>query len=198
MAVYHGKSAKIWAWDGNNDAHAAEACTDAGQVAQITDTTKRILDPNEAQTFTDDGGEQVREIDHTTGTAYFYGVGGLGTVTAAGDHVVVANLDLMGNMHNWTIDRTLDTVESTVYGITAKTFEAGTRGWTGSAEGYFLDSTWKDSFDTVTFWFIRFYIDGTHYFQGWANINGISDNCPLSELVSESLTFQGTGFLSYA
>lgn len=198
MAVYHGKNAKIHSWTGANVAHAAEACTDAAQIAQITDTTKRILDPNEVQTFTDDGGELVKQIDYTVGRAYFYGVGGLGTVTAAGKHVVVAALTQSANMYNWTIDKTADVADSTVYQATAKTFVGGQWGWTGAAEGFFLDSSWHDDFMLAKYWFVRFYINNTNYFQGWAIITGVSEGCPLNEIVNEPLTFQGHGFLSYA
>ena len=198
MAVYHGKSAKVWAWDGNNDAHVAEATTEVAATAQITLSTKRILDPNVAHTWTDGGAGTavVVYIDHTIGKAYF-DQNVTAEVTTSGSHVVVANLDLMGNMYGWSIDRTVDVAESTAFGDTAKTYVAGQWGWVGSAEGYFLDTTWKTAFDLIKFWFIRFYIDGTHYFQGWAVINGLSEACSLNEIVTEPLTFQGHGFLTY-
>jgi hypothetical protein len=196
MAVYHGKDAKILAWDGNNTAHSSEACTIDGNTAQITASTKRILDPNETQTFTDGGGKNVIEIDYTIGKATFDGTPS--SVTADGKHVVVANLDLMANMHNWTIEETLDTAEASPFGSTSKLFEAGLPGWGGSAEGYFLNSTWKDAFDLVKLWFVRFHIDGTHYFQGWCHITGLSGRAAITEIVGEPLSFQGYGMLHYA
>lgn len=196
MAVYHGKDAKILAWDGGSTVHSSEACTIDGSTAQITDTAKRILDPYETQTFTDSGGKNVIEIDYTIGKATFDGIPT--SVTAAGKHVPVANLDVMANMFNWTIEETLDTAESTAFQATAKTFEAGLPSWGGSAEGFFLNSTWKDAFDLVKKWFVRFYIDATHYYQGWCHITGLSPSASITELIKEPLSFQGFGLLHYA
>ncbi len=196
MAVNHGKNAIILAWDGGSVVHTDEACTIDGNTAQITDTAKRVLDPNETQTFTDSGGKNVIEIDFTIGKATFDGTPT--SVMATGKYVPVANLDLMANMNNWTIEETLDTAESTAFGDTSKKFEGGLPGWGGSAEGYFLNSTWKDAFDLVKKWFVRFYVDANHYYQGWCHITGLSGRAAITENITEPLSFQGFGLLHYA
>ena len=196
MAVYHGKNAKLLAWDGNNAALTAEACTEVTTTAQITDTAKRILDPNETQTWTDSGGKNLVRTEYTIGKGHFDG--NVTSVTITGKYVPVANLDQMANMFGWTIDSSYDLAEASVFGSAEKTWEAGLTTWTGSAEGFFLDSTWKDAHDLVKMWLVRFYIDAAHYYMGWAHITGISPSANVNELVTEPVTFNGYCDLSYA
>lgn len=195
MTVYHGKSAKLYAWDGTSTIHTSEACTEVGATAQITDTAKRILDPNVAQTFTDTGGKNVTEIDYTIGKAYFDG--NVTVVTATGKHVLAANIDLIGNLFEWTLEASIDVAESTVFGDAWKTFEAGQPKWSGGAEGYILNSTWHDAQATLKAWLVKFYINASHHFFGWCHIPGLSRAANINEIVKESITFEGFKHLSY-
>lgn len=195
MAVYHGKSATFYAWDGTSTTHTSEACTESADTAQITDTAKRILDPNETQTFTDTGAETVTRIDYTIGKAYF--TGNVTTVTADGKHVLAANIDEIGNLFGWSLETSLELVDTTCFGATFKATEAGMISWNGSAEGYFLNSTWKDYMDLTKMWIIKFYIDATYGFMGWTNITGLSEAANVNEVIKETITFTGYADLTY-
>ena len=48
-----------------------EPCTEVGATAQITDATKRLLNPNTTVTFTDSGAANLLRIDYAAGKAYF-------------------------------------------------------------------------------------------------------------------------------
>ncbi len=195
MAVYHGKSAQLYAWDGTATAHTSEACTESANTAQITDTAKRILDPNETQTFTDSGSETVTRIDYTIGKAWFTGT--VGTVTATGKHVAAANIDLIANLFGWNLEATLEIVDVTCFGATYKETEVGMVGWSGNAEGYILNSTWKDYMDLTKRWFIKFYINAANGFMGWANISGLSEAANINEVIKEAINFHGYADLTY-
>lgn len=195
MAVYHGKTATFYAWDGTSTAHTDEPCTESLATAQITDTAKQILDPNETQTFTDTGGETVTRIDYTTATAYF--TGNVTIVTATGKHVLAANIDEIGNLFGWSIETSLELVDVTTFGATYKANEPGMVSWSGNAEGYFLNSTWKDYMDLTKLWLIKFYIDATHGFKGWGNITGLSESANVNEVIKETITFTGYADLTY-
>ena len=58
-----------------------EATTESGADAQITETTRQILNANAVPTFSDSGGKVVTSIDLVTGTAHFSGNVTVVTVT---------------------------------------------------------------------------------------------------------------------
>ena len=96
MSRYHGKSEALYAWNGSSSVLTDEACTEDGVTAQITDTAKRILDPNEVQTFTDTGAKNVLNINYTIGKATFDGA--VTVVTVTGKYVAAANITEIGNL----------------------------------------------------------------------------------------------------
>ena len=189
MSRYHGKSATLYAWNGTSTAHTNEACTEVTTTAQITDTAKRILDPNEIQTFTDTGAKNVLNIDYTIGKATFDGA--VTIVTATGKHVLAANITEIGNLFGWSVETALDLADTSVFGDTWKTAEAGQMKWSGGAEGYFLNSYWIDAQALLKMWLVRFYVDATKYLTGWCHIPGLSQGASISEIVKESITIEG-------
>jgi len=189
MSKYHGKSAALYAWDGSNSALTDEACTESAATAQITDSAKRILDPNETQTFTDTGGKNVIGIDYTIGKATFDDT--VTIVTATGKYVPAGNITEIGNLFSWSLETSVDLADGSVFGDAWKSSEAGQMKWSGGAEGYFLNSYWIDAQALLKMWLVKFYIDATKYFMGWCHIPGLSQGATISELVKESITIEG-------
>jgi len=189
MAKYHGKDAALYAWNGTSTVHTDEACTEVTTTAQITDTAKRILDPNETQTFTDSGGKNVLDIDYTIGKATFDDT--VTIVTATGKHVLVANITEIGNLFGWNIETSLDLVEAASFGDTWKSSEAGMMKWSGGAEGYFLNDYWSDAQALLKMWLVKFFTDADTYFMGWCHLPGLSQGASVSEIVKESITIDG-------
>ena len=195
MAVYHGKAASVYYWNGTSTAHTDENCTESTNTAQITDTTKQILDPNETQTFTDTGLETVTRIDYTIGKAYF--TGNVTIVTATGKHCLAANITVVVQAYEWSLESSLELVDVTDFGDTYKANEAGMMSWTGSISTYFYNSNWKDYMDTTKIWFCKFFIDGTHGYKGWCYISGLSQSASVNEVVKENVTVTGWHELTY-
>ncbi|NIS75100.1 MAG: hypothetical protein GTO08_07435 [Deltaproteobacteria bacterium] len=189
MAVYHGKSASLYAWNGTSTSHSSEACTENGTQAQITDAAKRILDPNETQTFTDSGGKNVINVDYVQGIAYFDGT--VAVVTATGKHVLAANITEVGNLTGWSIETNVELVEANVFGDTWKKSEAGMLKWNGGAEGFFLNNFWFDAQDELKMWFVRFRLTASIYLHGWCHIPSVGRGAPIGELVNKSVTIDG-------
>lgn len=191
MAVYHGKAASLYAWNGTSTAHTNQACTESTIYAQITDTAMQILDPNVAQVFTDPGGKNVIDIDYVQGKAKFDGTVEGQEVTATGKHVLAENITAVGNLFNWTIETSLDLVEANVFGDTWKKSEAGLISWNGGAEGYFLNNFWFDAQDNLQMWFVRFRITAAKYFHGWCHIPTIGRGASVEAIVNKTVTIQG-------
>jgi len=73
-----------------------EACTESGTEAQITESTRRLLDPNNPPTFTDSGGKNVLTIDYTQGKATFDGNVATVTVTGNAGYILESGLEKVG------------------------------------------------------------------------------------------------------
>lgn len=186
-----------------------EACTESGNQAQITDSTKRLLNPNSPPTFTDSGGETVLYIDYTSGTAYFTGNVATVTVTGNNGYIVESGLEKVGYLVDWKLDFTLDMADASRMGQEWKEFIPGQADTKGSANGFFIGA---DSFfdaleegvsgSQAYFLLELFNYDpdqdqtGDHYLV-WAIFEGISVNAPLGELVKESISIQGVGIPSF-
>ncbi len=105
---------------------------------------------------------------------------------------------------NWSLELSLDTLETTALGDDWKNYITGLKEWSASSEGdyevpvdeegqaalqkAFLDGT------TVT---VKLYVDGKNYYTGEAYINSLSIEDPVDDVVSISIEFTGTGALSF-
>lgn len=105
---------------------------------------------------------------------------------------------------NWSIDLSLDTLETTALGEDWKSYIAGLKEWTASAEGDFnihSDQTGQAALQTAflngTAVDAQFYVDSTHYYGGKAIISSLSIEDPVDDVVSISIEFTGNGVISF-
>ena len=105
---------------------------------------------------------------------------------------------------NWSLELSLDTLETTALGDDWKNYITGLKELSASSEGdyevpvdeqgqaalqkAFLDGT------TVT---VKLYVDEKNYYTGEAYINSLSIEDPVDDVVSISIEFTGTGALSF-
>jgi predicted secreted protein len=105
---------------------------------------------------------------------------------------------------NWSLELSLDTLETTALGDDWKNFITGLKEWTASSEGDYEVGTdtngqkaLQDAYlsgDTVD---IKLYVDDTHYYSGEAYINSLSVEDPVDDVINISIEFTGSGELSF-
>jgi predicted secreted protein len=111
--------------------------------------------------------------------------------------------DTVGELRSFSLETTSDTIETSNMGTTARTYKAGLTAWSGTA------SLFWDELDTgqlalvlgtsVT---IKVYPEGAStgdkYYTGSAIITAKSVSASFDGLVESSISFQGTGALTFA
>jgi len=105
---------------------------------------------------------------------------------------------------NWSLELSLDTLETTALGDEWKNFITGLKEWSASSEGDYEVGTdtngqkaLQDAYlsgDTVD---IKLYVDDTHYYSGEAYINSLSIEDPVDDVINISIEFTGSGELSF-
>ena len=117
-------------------------------------------------------------------------------ITANYTYWVVAQA---GGFHNWAFSLTGDTAERTDFSTTGwKKFVGILKGWTGSAERFWLDEKWMAEMGNLLI--VKFYEDTgdpLERHEGWALITGIDVSAAVDTLIMEPISFQGHGKLSY-
>jgi len=186
-----------------------EACAEVADEAQITDATKRLLNPNATPTFTDDGGENVLIVDHTRGKALFSDNVGVVTVDGNNGFIPEIALEKVGYLMNWRLEVALDMGDASRMGQHWKEAVPGQAGGRGSAEAYFIGG---DSFyaafqagaeNTQKYFLLELFNydpdqdqTGDHLIA-WAAFNSVSPDGPLNEVVKESVGFEVHGIPSF-
>ena len=105
---------------------------------------------------------------------------------------------------NWSLELSLDTLETTALGDDWKNYITGLKEWSASSEGDYevpVDADGQQALQeaflngtTVT---VKLYVDGTNYYKGEAFINSLSIEDPVDDVVSISIEFTGTGALTF-
>ena len=157
----------------------AEACTESGAVAQITDASKRVLDPNNPPVFTDAGGETVLAINYTNGTAYFTGNVGVVTVTGTSCYFPTAQITKVGYVTDWSFTTNLDMADVSHMGEEWKESIVGQAGGEGSVSSFFLgDQGFTEGMASSSKFFLELFTydpdqdqTGDH-FRVWCIFNG--------------------------
>lgn len=188
----------------------AEATTENGTEAQITDSTKRLLNPNKPPTWTDTGGKNVLTVDYVRGKAVFDGAVTVVTVTGDLSHVVEGALQNVGYLLGWDLSLSVELAEIQASGDKWKSYVAGYGGGSGSADAYFIAG--QSALDAITeavtaggeqfFLLELFNYDpdqdqtGDH-FLCWATITGIREGARLNQVVQETINFQVHGYVAF-
>ena len=120
--------------------------------------------------------------------------GALKAVTAGGSKAVVSELK------GWSVEETVDTVETTVMGDTSKTFAATLKSWTGTCEVNYepgnavqIDMLIGETVD------VEFYPKGianSTKFTGTAIVGSHGRSGSMADLVGSSISLQGSGALT--
>jgi predicted secreted protein len=117
--------------------------------------------------------------------------------------LIKVGTDTVGELRSFSLETTSDTIETSNMGTTARTYKAGLTAWSGSA------SLFWDELDTgqlalvlgteIT---IKVYPEGAttgdKYYTGSAIVTAKSVSASFDGLVESSISFQGTGALSFS
>jgi hypothetical protein len=135
----------------------------------------------------------------------------MATITGNNGAISIGGVAVLA-VRNFSIEATADTIETSVMGTDVRTYVAGMSSFSGSADVYFDDT----DFDTNETTFNptsrlvgaagvagKFYIDyaasgNDDVFQGSIIVTGYTVNATLDGMVEASITFQGTGALTYS
>lgn len=105
---------------------------------------------------------------------------------------------------NWSLELSLETLETTALGDDWKNYITGLKEWTASSEGDYNVPTdtagqkaLQDAFLNGTIVKVKLYVDATNYYTGEAYISSLSIEDPVDDVVSISIEFTGTGALSF-
>lgn len=105
---------------------------------------------------------------------------------------------------NWSLELSLETLETTALGDDWKNYITGLKEWTASSEGDYEVPTdtqgqaaLQDAYLAGTTVIVKLYVDGTNYYQGTAYISSLSIEDSVDDVVSISLELTGTGELSF-
>ena len=105
---------------------------------------------------------------------------------------------------NWSLELSLETLETTALGDDWKNYITGLKEWSASSEGDYEVPTdtqgqaaLQEAYLAGTTVTVKLYVDGTNYYQGTAYISSLSIEDPVDDMVSISLELTGTGELSF-
>jgi len=105
---------------------------------------------------------------------------------------------------NWSLELSLETLETTALGDDWKNYITGLKEWTASSEGDYSVTTDKAGQEALQAAFltgatvvVKMYVDATNYYKGSAYISSLSIEDPVDDVVSISIEFTGTGALSF-
>ena len=104
---------------------------------------------------------------------------------------------------NWSLELSLETLETTSLGDDWKNYISGLKEWSASAEGDFeviTDTTGQkllsDAYLAGSTVEVKLFVDATNYFTGTAYINSLSIEDPVDDVVTISIEFTGNGALT--
>lgn len=188
----------------------AEPTTESTNEAQITATTRRLINPNFPPTWTDSGGKQVLEVDYTRGWAQFSG--NVTTVTVAGNngYILESGLEKVAYLQGLSVNFQRDQADSSCNGSSSKKFLNGPIGGSGTINKLMIAN--KDLFDVVQaqiagsgsqYMLIQSYNydpdqdqTGDHW-NLWALFSSLGINAPGNDAVKTTLNFTTSGLFSF-
>lgn len=119
--------------------------------------------------------------------------------------VVKIAANTIAEVRDWSLEETVETIDSTQLSDSAKSFEVGTSSWSGSVNCFWdeTDSTGQGAMTVgasgIT---LNLYPEGAAsaatFASGSIIISSISRSAGIDGLVEASFSFQGTGVLTWA
>jgi len=187
-----------------------EACTEAGVDAQITDATKRLLNPNVPPAWIDSGGYQARTVDFSQGKASFSGNVTQVTVTGNNGFIPEASLEKIGYLIGWSLDLALELAELNYCGQQWKQYLPGMASGKGSAEAFFiagksfLDALVAEAGGGNAYYLLQLFNydpdqdqTGDHV-TAWVTFDSFSPDVPINAVAKERVNFSTVGPVSFA
>ena len=189
---------------GTATAMTAEAMSGSGAGPyQVTNTAKRVLDPDDTFTFYDNGvailAADISSVDYLQGKVTFTG-SKTGPITVTGDYLPMLS---WASCRNVSLSIVADKLDTSVFGSQWKTSIQGMKEISGSAEilerlTYDLDSgggtrTWDAVFTNGTQVVLEISPGATSTHRFFAILVDMSSDAPASDLVVD-----GFGFASVA
>ncbi len=105
---------------------------------------------------------------------------------------------------NWSLDLSLDTLETTALGSDWKEYITGLKEWTASADGDFNVHTdangqkaLQDAYLNGTPVAVSLYVNDTCFYGGSAVISSLGIEDPVDDVVSVSIEFTGCGEIAF-
>ena len=126
-----------------------------------------------------------------------------GNVHTGSEGLIKVGSDTVGELRSFSLETTGDTIESTNMGTTARTYKAGLTSWSGTAS-LFWDEVDAGQLALVigTEIVIKVYHEGAtagdKYYTGSAIVTAKSISASFDGLVESSISFTGTGALSFS
>lgn len=119
-------------------------------------------------------------------------------ITVTYDYYAISQV---GGFFNWAITQAVGTLDKTDFQSGGhKEFLAGLKEWSASAERHWLTDESLAAWLGVTK-IIKLFLDESSdpqlRYEGWAIVNGLNPAVAVDTIINESLSFQGTGQLSY-
>lgn len=115
---------------------------------------------------------------------------------------VKVGANAIAEIRSFSVDETMDTIESTSMGDTYRTFETSLKSWNGSVDVFFddTDTTGQGALTVGSEVTVNFQIEGDttgdHLLSGAAIVTGRTINSSFDGLVEASLSLQGDGALT--
>lgn len=186
-----------------------EACTESGTEAQITDSTRRLINPNNPPVFTDSGGANVLIIDYSRGTAVFDANVTIVTVTGNNGYLLESGLEKVGYLVDWSFDVSLDMADASYMGQQWKNALPGQAGGSGGANAMligsdsFFDALKEGAENSEKYFLLQLFNydpdqdqTGDHFLV-WASFNSLGQNPAIGDLVKEAISFQMLGIPAF-
>ncbi len=110
------------------------------------------------------------------------------------------NAGAVGEINRWTITKTSDPIDVSVFGDRWRDYVNGSVGWTVSLSGFFDCSDTEqgyieDSIDNGTVIEVYAHVDNTKYYYGSAYVTNVTVEDTHNGVVTLSVDAQGTGIL---
>lgn len=118
--------------------------------------------------------------------------------------ICLSTSNVIASTKSWSLELSLDTLETTALGDEWKKYIAGLKEWSASCEGDYSISTdekgqkaLQDAYLNGTEVSLSLYVDLGNYYHGTAYISSLSIEDPVDDVVSFSCEFTGTGALTF-